>query len=125
MQHHGCLSHLIDLPLTLVGGGLLQFLRIDGIVSFVKKMQMKTRHTMCWSVPFASSSKNRYVSHLKMWLGQTNPYNGSLEARVYASNKEWVYELVRPNPQNVVLSIVKSFFQSDHRVRSSYTKYDT
>ena len=37
MQHHGCLSHLIDLPLTLVGGGLLQFLRIDGIVSFVKK----------------------------------------------------------------------------------------
>ena len=31
-------------------------------------------------------------------LGRTNPYTGSLEARVQASNKEQVYELVRPNP---------------------------
>jgi hypothetical protein len=30
-------------------------------------------------------------------LGQTNPYIGSLEARVYASNKERVYGLVCPN----------------------------
>ena len=34
---------------------------------------------------------------LKRGLGWTNPYTGSLEARVQASNKEQVYGLVRPN----------------------------
>ena len=31
------------------------------------------------------------------WLGQNNPYTGFLEARIKASNKERMYELVRPN----------------------------
>jgi hypothetical protein len=31
------------------------------------------------------------------WLGRTNMYTSSLEARVWTSNKEQVYGLVRPN----------------------------
>ena len=32
------------------------------------------------------------------WLGQTNPYNGILEARLQSSNKDPVYGLVRDPP---------------------------
>ena len=31
-------------------------------------------------------------------LGRNNLYIGFLEAKVQASNKEWVYGLVHPNP---------------------------
>jgi hypothetical protein len=39
------------------------------------------------------------LARAKWRLGQTNLYIGSLEARVYTSNKKQVYGLVCPNPK--------------------------
>ena len=49
-------------------------------------------------------------------LGSNNPYTGSLEARVKASNKERVYGLVRPNHEFVAMRIM-----SCNNVRYQYS----
>ena len=41
---------------------------------------------------------NAWARHPLLWLGWNNPYTRSLEARIWASNKEQMYGLVRPNP---------------------------
>ena len=53
------------------------------------------------SYVIVSKKKKNFHCDLLKTTGPTNPYTGSLKAtRVYASNKERVYGLVRPNPLN-------------------------
>ena len=54
-------SQIIDLPLKLDGGQRSQYLGIKYYPTFTLTMELKMRHTLCWSIPSSTPLEIGFV----------------------------------------------------------------